>query len=35
MAITILDEEIEHEQEIEDWQADIERMKENFKKLRM
>jgi len=35
MAITILDEEIEHEQEIEDWQADINRMKENFKKLRM
>jgi len=35
MATTILDEELEHEQEIEDWQADIESMKENFKKLRM
>ncbi|MEE4196085.1 MAG: ferritin-like domain-containing protein [Bacteroidales bacterium] len=35
MAITILDEELEHEQEIEDWQADIDRMKEDFKKLRM
>lgn len=35
MAITILDEELEHEQEIEDWQADIESMKENIKKLRM
>lgn len=35
MAITILDEELEHEQEIEDWQADIESMKENIKKLKM
>ncbi|HSH53198.1 MAG TPA: ferritin-like domain-containing protein [Bacteroidales bacterium] len=35
MAITILDEELEHEQEIEDWQADIESMKNDFKKLRM
>ena len=35
IAITILNEELEHEQEIEDWLADIERMKENFKKLRM
>lgn len=35
MAITILGEELEHEQEIEDWQADIESMKEDLKKLRM
>lgn len=35
MAITILNEELEHEQEIEDWLGDLERMKENFRKLRM
>lgn len=35
MASTILDEELEHEQEIEDWLNDIERMKEDLKKLRL
>ena len=35
MAVTILNEELEHEQEIEDWIGDIDRMKENLKKLRL
>jgi len=35
MATTILNEELEHEQEIEDWMEDINIMKENLKKLRM
>lgn len=35
MATTILNEELEHEQDIEDWIGDLERMKEDFKKLRM
>lgn len=35
MAVTILNEELEHEQDIEDWIQDIERMKEDFKKLRV
>ena len=34
IATTILGEEIEHEQEIEDWMADLERMKEDLRKLR-
>jgi len=34
MATTILGEEIEHEQDIEDWITDIQRMKEDLKKLR-
>lgn len=34
MAITIMGEELEHEQEIEDWLTDIGRMKENIKALR-
>jgi len=34
MATTILNEELEHEQEIEDWLADLERMKQDFLKLR-
>lgn len=34
MAVFILKEEIEHEQEIEDWLRDIELIKENFKKLK-
>lgn len=34
MATTILNEELEHEQEIEDWLADFERMKQDFLKLR-
>jgi len=35
MATTILNEETEHEQDIEDWITDINRMKEEFKKLRL
>ncbi|HNW69281.1 MAG TPA: ferritin-like domain-containing protein [Bacteroidales bacterium] len=35
MATTILTEEQEHEQDIEEWLTDITRMKEEFKKLRM
>jgi len=35
MATQILNEEIEHEQDIEDWITDIERMKENLKKLKL
>jgi len=32
---TILNEEIEHEQDIEDWINDLRRMKDDFKKLRI
>ncbi len=35
MATTILNEELEHEQEIEDWLGDLERLKDELKKLRM
>lgn len=35
MATTILNEELEHEQDIEDWINDLNRMKEDFKKLRL
>jgi len=35
MATTILNEELEHEQDIEDWLTDIERMKEDIKKIRI
>ena len=35
MAITILNEELEHEHDIEDWLTDIERMKEDIKKIRL
>lgn len=35
MATNILNEEIEHEQDIEDWIADIERMKEDIRKFRI
>ncbi|MGD9976607.1 MAG: ferritin-like domain-containing protein [Bacteroidales bacterium] len=35
MATQILTEEIEHENDIEDWITDINRMKEELKKLRM
>jgi bacterioferritin len=35
IATTILGEELEHEQDIEDWIVDLNRMKEDFKKLRM
>lgn len=35
IATTILNEELEHEQDIEDWIQDIQRMKEDIKKLRL
>jgi bacterioferritin len=35
MATTILNEELEHENDIEDWINDIVRMKEEFKKIRL
>ena len=35
MATTILNEELEHEQDIEDWITDIQRMKEDLKKLKL
>lgn len=34
MAVTILNEELEHENDIEDWLIDLKRMKEEFLKLR-
>lgn len=34
MVTTILNEELEHEQDIEDWITDIERMKEDIRKIR-
>ncbi len=34
MATTILNEELEHEQDIEDWIADLQRMKEDLRRLR-
>jgi len=35
MAVNILNEELEHENDIEAWITDINRMKEEFKKIRM
>ncbi|MGE5424726.1 MAG: ferritin-like domain-containing protein [Syntrophothermus sp.] len=35
MVTTILNEELEHEQDIEEWIADIERMKEDIRKIRI
>ena len=35
IATTILNEELEHEQEIEDWMTDLDRMKEDLKKFRL
>jgi bacterioferritin len=35
MATTILNEELEHEQDIEDWLRDIDRMREDLKKLKL
>jgi len=35
IATTILNEELEHEQDIEDWILDIERLKEDIKKFRL
>ena len=34
MATTILNEELEHEQDIEDWLNDLQRMKDDLKKIR-
>ena len=34
MAVSILNEEIEHENDIEDWLNDLNRMKDEFKKIR-
>ena len=35
MAVQILNEELEHENDIESWITDIKRMKDEFKKMRM
>lgn len=35
MTVAILNEELEHENDIEDWLTDLQRMKEEFKKLRL
>jgi len=35
MAVAILNEEVEHEQDIEDWLTDLERMKEDMRKFRI
>ena len=35
MAITILNDEIEHEHDIEDWLTDIERLKDDIRKIRL
>lgn len=35
MATTILNEELEHEQDIEDWINDLQRLKEDIKKIRL
>lgn len=35
MAVTILDEELEHEHDIEDWLKDIERLKDDIRKIRI
>lgn len=35
MAVTILNEELEHEDDIEAWMTDINRMKEEFRKIKM
>ncbi len=35
MAVTILEDELEHEHDIEDWIRDLARMKEDWKKIRM
>ena len=34
MAVQILNEELEHENDIEDWLTDIQRMKDEFRKIR-
>ncbi len=35
MAVQILNDELEHETDIEDWITDLNRMKEEWKKIRM
>ncbi|MFA6702618.1 MAG: ferritin-like domain-containing protein, partial [Dysgonamonadaceae bacterium] len=35
MAVQILNEELEHENDLEDWLQDLKRMKDELKKIRM
>ena len=35
MAVTILNEELEHEEDIESWLKDIERLKDDIRKFRL
>jgi bacterioferritin len=35
MAVTILNDEVEHENDIEDWLTDIQRMKDELRKIRL
>jgi bacterioferritin len=35
MAVTIMNDELEHEHDIEDWLRDIERMKDDIRKIRL
>ncbi|MDP3452849.1 MAG: ferritin-like domain-containing protein [Bacteroidales bacterium] len=35
MAVQIMNEELEHENDIEDWLTDLQRMKDEFKKIRL
>jgi bacterioferritin len=35
MAVQILNEELEHETDIEDWMSDLDRMKEEWRKIRL
>ncbi len=35
MAVGILNDELEHEEDIESWLTDIERLKEDIRKFRM
>jgi bacterioferritin len=35
MAVEILNDELEHEEDIESWLTDLDRVKEEFKKLKM
>jgi bacterioferritin len=35
MAVQILNDELEHEDDIESWMTDLERMKEEWRKIRL
>jgi len=35
MAVKILNDELEHENDIESWLTDLDRLKEEFKKIKM